>query len=68
LKEQRRSFSRSCLDWTEGKQHLAGSLGAALLTRMLQLQWLRATSNSRALLVTGNGQKAMSELFRIELF
>ncbi|HVU56625.1 MAG TPA: hypothetical protein VHD83_16290, partial [Puia sp.] len=67
LKKQRRSFSRVCLDWTERKHHLAGSLGAALLTKMLGSHWLRPGSDARVFIVTGKGQKAMRELFRIEL-
>jgi len=67
LKNQRRSFSRVCLDWTERKHHLAGSLGAALLEKMLRSHWLRPGTDPRVFIVTGKGQKAMSELFRIEL-
>jgi DNA-binding transcriptional ArsR family regulator len=67
LAGQRRSFARACLDWTERKHHLAGSLGAALLTGMLQSHWLRATPHSRVLIVTGKGQKAISELFKVKL-
>jgi hypothetical protein len=62
-----RSFSRACLDWTERKHHLAGSLGAALLTRMLQSHWLRAAPHSRVPIVTGKGQKAMKEVFKVEI-
>jgi len=68
LKKKRRSFSRVCLDWTERKHHLAGSLGAALLSKMLGSHWLRPGSDARVFIVTGKGQKAMSELFRIDLF
>ncbi|HVV07449.1 MAG TPA: helix-turn-helix transcriptional regulator [Puia sp.] len=67
LKQQRRSFSRVCLDWTERKHHLAGSLGAALLEKMLRSHWLRPGTDPRVFIVTGKGQKAMSELFGIEL-
>ena len=65
LQSLRRSFSRACLDWTERKHHLAGSLGAALLTRMKELHWLRPTAHSRVLVVTGKGQKALEEIFNI---
>jgi DNA-binding transcriptional ArsR family regulator len=65
LKKQRRSFSRVCLDWTERRHHLAGSLGAALLTKMLGLHWLRPAADARVFIVTGKGQKAISELFDI---
>jgi DNA-binding transcriptional ArsR family regulator len=67
LKKQRRSFSRVCLDWTERKHHLAGSLGAALLTKMLGADWLRPGTDARVFVVTGKGRKAMSELFKIEV-
>lgn len=67
LQVLRRSFSRACLDWTERRHHLAGSLGAALLTRMKELHWLRTTAHSRVLVVTGKGQAAIKDLFKVEL-
>ena len=45
----RRALCRTCLDWSERRHHLAGSLGAALLARCLELGWLRRTRDSRAL-------------------
>ena len=65
LQRQRRNFSRTCLDWTERRPHLAGSLGAALLRLMLDEQWLRKKSNSRAMTVTPKGQKALYQLFGV---
>ncbi len=64
LRQQRRGFARACLDWTERRPHLAGSLGAALLQKMLDEHWLRRMANTRAVLVTPKGQKMLSELFR----
>ncbi len=64
LRQQRRSFARTCLDWTERRPHLAGSLGAALLQHMLDEHWLRRMANTRAVLVTPKGQKAIHDLFR----
>lgn len=66
LKEQRRHFAKPCLDWTERRHHLAGSLGAALLDKMLQEDWIRTTRNSRALVVTGKGEKKMQELLGVK--
>ncbi|HEV9036675.1 MAG TPA: winged helix-turn-helix domain-containing protein, partial [Puia sp.] len=63
LRAQRRGFARACLDWTERRPHLAGSLGAALLQVMMDRQWLRRMEGTRAVLVTGKGRKAMSEYF-----
>ena len=61
LQARRRVFSRPCLDWSERRHHMAGSLGAALLEKMLQEDWIRTTRNSRALLVTGKGEKKLQE-------
>ena len=67
LKTQRRSFARSCLDWTERRPHLAGSLGAALLQRMFDDNWFRRMPNTRAVIVTPKGRKAMSEMLKLSV-
>lgn len=61
LQTRRRIFSKPCLDWSERRHHMAGSLGAALLSAMLQEDWIRPTRNSRALVVTGKGEKKLQE-------
>lgn len=67
LKMQRRSFARSCLDWTERRPHLAGSLGAALLGRMMEEHWLRRMPNTRAVIVTPKGRKALNEMLKLSI-
>ena len=67
LKDQRRSFARACLDWTERRPHLAGSLGAAVCQKMFDESWLRRLSNTRAVLVTPKGRKALSELLHLSV-
>jgi DNA-binding transcriptional ArsR family regulator len=67
LQQQRRSFLRPCLDWSERRHHIAGSLAAALLDKMIAQDWLRKTKNSRALVVTARGQKHLYEYFRLAL-
>ena len=57
LKQQKRSFLRPCLDWSERRPHIAGSLATALLDKMLLEDWLRKTKDSRALIVTAKGKK-----------
>lgn len=66
LQQQRRSFLRPCLDWSERRYHMAGSLAAAFLQSMLSADWLRTTRNSRALVITGRGQKKLYEHFKLE--
>lgn len=67
LKKQKRYYSKACLDWSERKYHLAGSLGNALLEKMLELDWLRKTKNSRAIVITSLGQNELKERFDVEL-
>jgi predicted transcriptional regulator len=65
LLQQRRSFLRPCLDWSERRYHIAGSLAAALLDKMLQQDWIRKTKNSRAIVVTAKGQKNLYEQLKL---
>ena len=67
LKEQRRSFLRPCLDWSERRHHIAGSLAAALLDKMLIADWIRRAKNSRAIIITSKGQKAFYDHFKLNL-
>jgi len=30
---------QGCLDWSERRHHLAGTLGAAMMTRFTELKW-----------------------------
>ncbi len=65
LKQQRRSFLRPCPDWSERRHHIAGSLAAALLDKMLLFDWIRRTRHSRIIVITSKGQKAFYDHFNI---
>jgi DNA-binding transcriptional ArsR family regulator len=52
----RRRFAFSCLDWSERRSHLGGSLGAALLAQALRKRWVIQDLDSRALAVTSLGR------------
>lgn len=67
LKKSRRVFAKQCLDWSERKHHLAGSLGAALFNKMLSLDWLRRTKNSRAIIITSKGQRLLYDKLKISV-
>jgi DNA-binding transcriptional ArsR family regulator len=62
LAAQRRPLARRCLDWTERKPHLAGSLGAAVLAWMLERRWVVSTAGSRALRVTTRGAEGLERI------
>jgi len=53
---------RGCLDWTEGAPHLAGRLGSAILSALLDQKWLRRRPEDRALNITDLGNARLDEL------
>jgi DNA-binding transcriptional ArsR family regulator len=65
LAHPRRPLCRACLDWSERRHHLAGTLGAAILTRFTELKWAtRDTApGSRVVNFTRSGEKRFAALF-----
>jgi hypothetical protein len=62
-----RVFCRPCLDRTERRPHIAGSLGAKLACRCFELGWVERLRDSRSVNVTGAGRNGLRETFGIEL-
>ena len=65
LERQPRTVVRDCLDLTAQRPHLAGHLGAALCTTMLEREWVRRPDRTRALEVTPRGERALGDLLGI---
>ena len=65
--KQKRIFLKPCLDWSERRNHIAGSIGALLLNKMIAEDWLRKTKDSRAMIITGKGEKELLKNFKIAL-
>ena len=65
LAHPRRPVCKACLDWSERRHHLAGTLGAALMTRFTELKWAaRDTApGSRVVNFSRNGEKRFAALF-----
>jgi len=63
----RRIFARPCLDWTERRPHLAGALGARLLTRLLALKWLARVEGGRGLRLTLAGVQGLKRTLGVDL-
>lgn len=63
LARQRRPLCRACLDWSVRRHHLAGSVGAALLDRCLELGWAKRAKDSRIVNFSASGEKALGERF-----
>ena len=65
LLHPRRPVCKACLDWSERRHHLAGTLGAAMMTRFSELKWAARdpTPGSRVVNFTRNGEKRFAALF-----
>lgn len=63
LSTARAPLCRSCLDWSERRSHLAGSLGRAMLARMEQMGWMARDKEGRAIRVTQKGKAAFAAAF-----
>jgi DNA-binding transcriptional ArsR family regulator len=59
---KRRTFCRPCMDWSERRYHLAGSLGAALLSRVCDLGWAKREKASRIVRFTPRGDREFRRL------
>jgi DNA-binding transcriptional ArsR family regulator len=53
---------RGCLDWTERSAHLAGRLGSAVLSALLDLGWLTRRPRDRSLTLTETGVSRLTAL------
>jgi DNA-binding transcriptional ArsR family regulator len=62
----RRPLARACLDWTERRPHLAGVAGATLCRHALDAGWCVRIGSERAVKVTGEGERVLSELLGIQ--
>lgn len=67
LQNEKRTFIRPCLDWSERKDHIAGALGSAILSHFLAKDWVRKTKNSRAVIITAKGRKGLLNSLGIDV-
>lgn len=61
LEKAKRPLCRSCIDWSERRHHLGGSVGAAVLTHALNAGWIRRDGTSRTLSFMPDGERALME-------
>jgi DNA-binding transcriptional ArsR family regulator len=67
LSTRRRPLLRECMDWTEHRHHLAGSLGAALTAELLRRDWLRGQEVSRVVTVTPAGKAGLRDWLGLDV-
>jgi hypothetical protein len=65
ISQGRRALCRACLDWSVRRNHLAGAVGAAVLTRCLDLGWARRAKGSRVVSFSIGGEKAFRDRFSL---
>jgi len=66
LHSARAPLCRECLDWSERRSHLAGSLGRAFLIRFEELSWVKRVEQTRIVSFSRSGDEAFRKLFSIE--
>ena len=57
LECKRRALCRPCLDWSERRHHLSGTLGAAIFSRFTANRWLRRTNGERIVRFGKDGER-----------
>ncbi|HJY42337.1 MAG TPA: helix-turn-helix domain-containing protein [Steroidobacteraceae bacterium] len=65
MRNQKRALCRICMDWSERRHHLAGAVGAALLTRVIELGWAARDKSSRAVCFRPNGERQFRNYFAL---
>lgn len=63
----RRPLCRPCLDWSERRYHIAGTLGAGIAETCYRCGWLKRKSGTRVVEITAAGRKGLRETFGVEL-
>ena len=64
LANRRRPLCLACLDWSARRYHLAGALGAAILSHCFALGWARPHKGTRAVSFAASGERALRAQFR----
>ncbi|HSH88629.1 MAG TPA: helix-turn-helix transcriptional regulator [Ramlibacter sp.] len=65
-RERRRVFARPCADVTQGRAHLGGALGAALLSACVANGWILRSRRSRIVSVTPQGHAIFAEIVQAQ--
>jgi DNA-binding transcriptional ArsR family regulator len=59
LQRRRRPLCLACLDWSVRRHHLAGALGAAILSRCFALGWAKRHKTTRVVTFSALGERAL---------
>lgn len=65
LQSKRTPLCRECLDWSERRSHLAGSLGRAFLTKFESLRWTKRVEGTRIMKFSNRGTDMFNRSFPV---
>jgi DNA-binding transcriptional ArsR family regulator len=63
LRAGERPLTRSCLDWSEKRPHLAGALGASLCQQLVDRRWITRLPEPRIVRLTSAGRDGLARTF-----
>jgi DNA-binding transcriptional ArsR family regulator len=63
LERSKRSLCRVCVDWSERRNHLGGSLGAAILEQALHRHWTAREGRTRILHFSAKGEQSFTRWY-----
>lgn len=66
-KRSTRVLCRPCLDWSERRPHIAGTIGAALCAHSFEKNWISRINGTRAITITPKGWRVFREEFGARL-
>ena len=58
LERRKRPLCRTCVDWSERRTHLGGSIGAAILSHLVDKDWATREPGSRTVRFSARGEKS----------
>ena len=61
-----RPFCRPCLDWSERRHHIAGTLGTQIKDHCLSAGWIKRDPASRAVEISALGKRRFREVFGLQ--
>lgn len=67
LRTRERPLTRACMDRSEGRHHLAGSIGAALTGELLQRGWLESREASRVVRLSLAGREGLHDALGVSI-
>jgi DNA-binding transcriptional ArsR family regulator len=60
-----RAFCRPCLDWSERRYHLAGTLGTRIKQQFFERQWIKQKAGQRTVTLTPLGRRQLRDIYSV---